>query len=117
MPIPQVAKATNTSIATLKRWKREPDFLSMIAGQGVLTLGHVQLRAPESDVLEHAPCEENWVWIGQGCVLGSLLVEGATHLRAVFLTTPERVQAVRHSLEQRLVPAPRGGGTRGVAPA
>ena len=98
----QVARATKTSTATIKRWKKDPDFLHMIDGRGVLTLGRVQVRAAESDVLEHVPCEESWVWIGDGCVLGSLLVEGATHLRAAFIMTRERVQAVRDSLEQKL---------------
>ena len=58
---PQVAKATKTSIATLKRWKKDPDFLHLLHGRGVLTLGPVEVRAAESDVLEHAPCEESWV--------------------------------------------------------
>jgi len=114
---PQVARATKTSTATIKRWKKDPEFLNMIHGRGVLTLGPVQVRAAESDVLEHAPCEESWVWIGDGCVLGSLLVEGATHLRAVFITTPARVQAVRDSLAQELVPAPGGERTCLLAPA
>ncbi len=61
MPIPQVAKATKTSTATIKRWKKDPDFLSMMHGRGVLTLGPVQVRAAERDVLEHAPCGESWV--------------------------------------------------------
>jgi hypothetical protein len=77
---PQVVSATNTSLATIKRWKKDPDFLSLIHGAAVLTFGHVQIRAAESDVLEHVPYEESWVWIGDGYVLGSLLVEGATHL-------------------------------------
>jgi hypothetical protein len=66
----------------------------MMHGRGVLTLGHVRVQAAESDVLRQVPCEESWVWIGDGSVLGSLLVEGATHLRAAFITAPERVQAV-----------------------
>ena len=66
---PQVASATKTSTATIKRWKKDPDFLSLIHGAAVLTFGHVQIRAAESDVLEHVPCEESWVWIGDGCVL------------------------------------------------
>jgi hypothetical protein len=83
----------------------------------VLTLGPVQVRAAESDVLEYAPCEESQVWLGDGAVLGSLLVAGATHLRAVFVTTPERVQAVRDALKQKLVPAPSGERTCVLAPA
>ena len=114
---PQVAKATKTSTATIKRWKKDPDFLSMMHGRGVLTLGPVQVRAAEDDVLEHVPCEQSWVWIGDGCVLGSLLVEGASHLRAVFVTTPERAQAVRNSLEPKLVPTPSGERTCVLAPA
>lgn len=114
---PQVASATKTSTATIKRWKKDPDFLSLIHGAAVLTFGHVQVRAAESDVLEHVPCEESWVWIGGGCVLGSLLVEGATHLRAVFIVTPERVQAVRDSLEQKLFPVLNGERTCVLAPA
>src|SRR2546426_524684 len=117
MPIAQVAKATKTSMATIKRWKKEPDFLSMVHGRGVLTLGPVQVRTVERDVLEHAPCEESWVWIGDGGVLGSLLVEGASHLRAVFVTTPERVQAVRESLAQKVAPVPRGERTCVLAAA
>jgi hypothetical protein len=117
MPLAQVAKATNTSTATIKRWKKDPDFLSLIDGAGVLTFGHVQVRAVEGDVLEHVPCEESWVWIGDGCVLGSLLVEGATHLRAVFIMTPERVQAVRDALEQKVVPVLTGERTCVLAPA
>ena len=108
---PQVAKATKTSTATIKRWKKDPDFLNMLHGRGVLTLGPVQVRAVESNVLEHAPCEESWVWLGEDSVLGSLLVEGASHLRAVFLTTPERIQVVRDALAQRLVPVPSGERT------
>jgi hypothetical protein len=54
---PQVASATKTSTATIKRWKKDPDFLSLIHGAAVLTFGHVQIRAAESDVLEHVPCE------------------------------------------------------------
>ena len=41
---------------------KDPDFLSMVHGRGVLTLGPVQVRTVERDVLEHAPCEESWVW-------------------------------------------------------
>jgi hypothetical protein len=89
----------------------------LVHGRGLLTLGPVQVRAAENDVLEHAPCEESRVWLGDGCVLGSLLVEGASHLRAVFVTTPERVQAVRDSLAQKLVPAPGGERTCVLAPA
>ena len=91
----RVERETGVNKSTLKRWKKDPDFLSLIHGRGVLTLGHVQVRAAEGDVLEQVPCEESRVWIGDGCVLGSLLVEGAMHLRAVFIATPERVQAVR----------------------
>jgi hypothetical protein len=112
-----VARVTKTSTATIKRWKKDPDFLNMVHGRGVLTLGSVEIRAAEGDLLEHAPREESRVWIGDGCVLGSLLVEGATHLRAVFLTTPERVQAVRHSLEQKLIPVLGGERTCVLAPA
>jgi len=75
------------------------------------------VRAAERDVLEHVPSEESWVWIGDGSVLGSLLVEGATHLRAVFITTPEGVQAVRDALEQKVFPALRGEPTSILAPA
>jgi hypothetical protein len=50
-------------------------------------------------------------------VLGSLLVEGASHLRAAFIATPERVQAVRHSLEQRKPPVLSGERTAVLAPA
>ncbi len=109
-------KATKTSKATIKRWKKDPDFLNMMQGRGLLTLGRVQVHAAESDVLEQVPCEESWLWIGDGSVLGSLLVDGATHLRAVFITAPERVQAVRDSLEQKLVPVLSGERTCVLAP-
>jgi hypothetical protein len=114
---PQVARATKTSTATIKRWKKDPDFLNTMHGRGVLTLGHVRVQAAESDLLQQAPCEESWVWIGDGCVLGSLLVEGATHLRAAFITTPERVQAVRDALEQNVIPVHSGERTCVLAPA
>jgi hypothetical protein len=112
----QVVKATKTSEATIKRWKKDPDFLNMMQGRGLLTLGSVQVHAAESDVLEQVPCEESWVWIGDGSVLGSLLVDGATHLRAVFVTAPERVQAVRDSLEQKVVPVLSGERTCVLVP-
>jgi hypothetical protein len=76
-----------------------------------------------------APAGEGWfvvnvreaAWrtsdaFGDDSVLGSLLVEGATHLRAVFIITPERVQAVRDALEQKVFPVLRGEPTSILAP-
>ena len=100
----QVATETGTSKATIKRWAKDPAFLNLIDGAGVLTLGHIEVRTAESDLLEQAPSTEGWVWIGEGTVVGSLLVEGAPHLRAVFLTSPERVQTVREELAQNQLP-------------
>jgi hypothetical protein len=90
---------------------KDPDFLGLIHGRGVLTLGHVQVRAAERDVLEQVPSEESRVWIGDGSVLGSLLVEGATHLRAAFITNPEDVLAVRDALERKVFPVLSGEPT------
>jgi hypothetical protein len=113
----QVERETGVSKSTIVRWMKDPEFLNMRHGRGVLTLGHVQIQAAESDVLQQAPSEESWVWIGDGSVLGSLLVEDATQLRAAFITTPERVQAVRDSLEQKLFPMLSGERTAVLAPA
>ncbi len=113
----RVERETDVNKSTIVRWMKEPEFLNLIHGRGVLTIGHVQIRAAESDVLQQAPSEESWVWIGEGSVLGSLLVEGATHLRAAFISTPERVQAVRDSLEQKLFPVLSGERTAVLAPA
>ena len=113
----QVARATGTSKSTIKRWMKDPDFLTLMHGRGVLTLGHVEVRAAEGDVLAQVPSKESWVWIGDGSVLGSLLVEGATHLRAVFITTAAGVQAVRDALEEKAFPVLSGEPTAVLAPA
>src|SRR6266540_719821 len=96
---------------------KDPGFLTLMHGRGVLTFGHVEVRAAEGDVLAQVPSEESWVWIGEDSVLGSLLVEGATHLRAVFITTPAGVQAVRDALEEKVFPVLAGEPTAVLAPA
>jgi transposase-like protein len=60
----RVERETGVNKSTIVRWMKEPDFLVLVSGQGVLTLGHVQVRAAGSDVLEQAPSEESWVWLG-----------------------------------------------------
>jgi hypothetical protein len=113
----RVERATGVNKSTIVRWMKDPEFLNLIEGRAVLTLGHVQLRAAERDVLQRPPAEQSWVWIGDGSVLGSLLVEGATQLRAAFVTAPERVEAVRDSLEQKLFPLLGEERTAVLAPA
>src|SRR5712691_6060033 len=87
----EAARAAKVHVRTVFNWVKEPNFLDLVAGRGVITLGAVEIRTSAENVLADVPVEENWVWIGGGEVLGSLLVDEARHLRAVFVSTAERV--------------------------
>lgn len=62
----QIDRETGVSKSTIVRWMKDPQFLALLHGRGVLTLGHVQVRTAEGDVLQQAPSEESWVWLGDG---------------------------------------------------
>jgi hypothetical protein len=93
----------------------------MVHGQGVMSLGPLQVRVAHSDVVDDVPAEESWLWIDTSAVpapavLGSLLVESATHLRVAFISVPERAEAVRASLEEKRFPLLDGERTAVLVP-
>ncbi len=115
----ETADAVGVHKRTIARWMKEESFLAMVPGQGVMSLGPVQVRAADSDVLHDVPAEESWLWVSvpDSVVLGSLLVEEATHLRVAFITAPERAEAVRASLEQKRFPLLDGERSAVLVPA
>jgi transposase-like protein len=118
----ETARAAGVNKRTIARWMTEEWFLAMVHGQGVMSLGPVQVRAADSDVVHDLPAEESWLWIDTTAapapaVLGSLLVESATHLRVAFISTPERAEALRASLEQKRFPLLDGEPTTVLVPA
>jgi hypothetical protein len=99
---PQVAKETGIGEATIARWmsptRGDPDFLSLVRGAGVLQVGPVRLQVDhDAPLLDEAP-DESLVWItrtgteGKPEVLGSVAVQDARILRAVFVTDAQRAR-------------------------
>jgi hypothetical protein len=118
----ETADAVGVNKRTIARWMKDESFLAMMHGHGVMSLGPIQVRAAASDVVHDVATEESWLWIDASAapapaVLGSLLVESARHLRVAFITTPERAEAVRVSLEQKRFPPLDGGRTTVLVPA
>src|SRR5712691_3644295 len=80
----QAAKIAGVSKWTVTQWMKDPGFLALVHGPGVITLGPATIvRAYETDVVD-LPVEESWVWIdsASNAVIGSLLVQDAHQLRA-----------------------------------
>jgi hypothetical protein len=113
----EAARVAGVHVRTVFNWVKEPGFLDLVAGRGVITLGAVEIRTAAENVLADVAVEESWVWIGGGEVLGSLLVDEARHLRAVFVSTAERVEAVREALGQQRFPGLEGEATTVLVPA
>jgi len=98
-PVAAVHRQTGISERTLWRWLREDDeFIMLLHGAGTLQVGPVRIVADhDAPLLDQAP-DESIVWIarasehGEPEVLGSVHVEGASHLRAVFVTDLQRAR-------------------------
>jgi hypothetical protein len=115
----QAAREAGVHVRTVFRWSKDPTFLELLAGSGVITLGPVRVRTSADAVLDDVPADESWVWIdcnGPPAVLGSLLVDDARHMRAVFVSVPDRVVAVREALGQRRFPVLAGERTAVLVP-
>jgi hypothetical protein len=115
----QAAREARVHVRTVFRWSKDPMFLELVAGSGVITLGPVRVRTSADAVLHDVPAEESWVWIdcsGPPAVLGSLLVDEATHMRAAFVAAPDRVEAVREALGQQRFPVLAGEPTAVLVP-
>ncbi len=114
----QAAKIAGVSKWTVTQWMKDPGFLALVHGPGVITLGPATIvRAYETDVVD-LPVEESWVWIdsASNAVIGSLLVQDAHQLRAVFVS-PGRVASVREALAQKRLPERAGERLAVLAPA
>jgi hypothetical protein len=107
-PVAAVHRETGISERTLWRWLREDeDFIMLVHGAGTLQVGPVRIVADhDAPLLDQAP-DESIVWIararenGEPEVLGSVHVEGASHLRAVFVAD---VQCARDELAAGRLP-------------
>jgi hypothetical protein len=118
----ETALAVGVHKRTIARWMKDESFLAIVHGQGVMSLGPIQVQAAAGDVVHDLPAEESWLWVDASAadapaVLGSLLVEGATHLRVAFISAPERAEAVRASLAQKRFPLFDGERTTVLVPA
>jgi hypothetical protein len=88
-------RETGIHAETLSRWmKTDPDFLLLVHGQGTIQVGPVRIAADhDAPLLTDVP-DESLVWIARDTpeVLGSVAVQDATHLRAVFVTNVEHAR-------------------------
>jgi hypothetical protein len=95
MPTPSVERETGISKRTLFRWLRDdPDFLTLVHGQGTLQVGPIRIVADhDAPTLDDAG-DESLVWIDRptATVIGSVAVQDATHLRAIFVTDVQRAR-------------------------
>jgi hypothetical protein len=93
-PVAAVERETGISQRTLWRWLQDDgDFLTLVHGAGTLQVGPVRIVADyDAPQVDDAP-DESQVWIADGDVIGSLHVEDARFLRAVFVTTADRARA------------------------
>jgi hypothetical protein len=92
-------RETGIHAETLSRWmKTDPDFLLLVHGQGTIQVGPVRIHADhDAPLLTDVP-DESLVWIARSTetgpeVLGSVAVQDATHLRAIFVTNAEQATA------------------------
>ena len=113
----EAGRAIGRDRRTITRWMEDESFLNMLHAHGVLSAGPLRVRAAVDDVLHDLPSEESWLWVSvpDASVLGSLVVEDATHLRVAFVP-PERVPFVRGELEQKRFPVLAGERTTVLVP-
>jgi hypothetical protein len=113
----EAGRAIGRNRRTIGRWMGDESFLNMLHGHGVLTAGPLRVHAAVDDVLHDLPTEESWLWVSvpDASVLGSLVVDDATHLRVAFIP-PERVPFVRGELEQKRCPVLAGERTTVLVP-
>lgn len=100
------ADAAKCDKRTIGRLLKQPDFLNLTQGRGILQAGPLRIVADDSATLDDTDATESVVWIAttpEPEVLGSLVVADATHCRAVFVT-PKQADAVRRELEERRFP-------------
>jgi hypothetical protein len=113
-PVAAVHRETGISERTLWRWLREDeDFIMLVHGAGTLQVGPVRIVvAHDAPLLDQAP-DESIVWIartgenGEPEVLGSVHVEDASHLRAVFVADLQRARASLQPAGSRTIRRPR----------
>jgi Homeodomain-like domain len=88
----EAGRAIGRNRRTITRWMGDESFLNMLHAHGVLTAGPLRVHVAVDDVLHDLPTEESWLWVSvpDASVLGSLVVDDATHLRVAFIP-PERV--------------------------
>jgi hypothetical protein len=100
---PEVSRITGISQSTLERWMSpthgDAEFLMLVNGAGTLQVGPVRLQADhDAPLLDDVP-DESLVWVarcgegGEPEVLGSVHVDGASHLRCVFVTDESRARS------------------------
>jgi hypothetical protein len=94
------------------RLLKEPDFLNLLRGRGVMQAGPLRVEAAHDDVLQDVPTDVSWLWLSQAdaSVIGSLVVDDARHLRVAFVP-PGRADAVRADVEEHRFPVLQGERT------
>jgi hypothetical protein len=108
MPIAAVERETGISKRTLWRWLRDDDdFIMLVHGAGTLQVGPIRIVADHDAPLLDGVPDEGLVWIARGTattapeVLGSVVVQDASHLRVIFVTD---VQRTRNELAAGRIP-------------
>jgi Terminase RNaseH-like domain/Homeodomain-like domain len=94
-PVAAVERETGISKRTLWRWLQDDDdFLTLVHGAGTIQVGPVRLAADhDAPQLEDLP-DDSLLWIDRQAeeVIGSVHVDDARFLRAVFPSDPQRTR-------------------------
>lgn len=109
-----IERETGINESTIRRWvKRDPEWMLLVRGQGVLQVGPVKLQVDHNAPTFDDVGDESLAWVAPSLpasesapdqrVLGSIAVENAEQLKVV-LVPADRVQKVRDELAAGRIP-------------